>query len=40
VTSNPSRIQVTPSAVMIRRWNRLKGSRSSRAGISVVMLAG
>src|SRR5439155_3719165 len=37
VTSSPSRIQVMPSATMTRLWNRVQGSRSSRAGTSVSM---
>src|SRR5512143_512504 len=35
VTSSPSRIQVTPSAITTSQWNRLQGRRSSRAGTSV-----
>ena len=35
VTSSPSRIHVIPSAQTTSQWNRLHGSRSSRAGTSV-----
>ena len=39
VTSRPSRIQVIPSATSTSIWKRLNGSRSSRAGMSVVIAA-
>src|SRR5262245_27674484 len=38
VTSRPSRIQTPPSPMTTRQWNRDHGSRSSRAGICVVIL--
>ena len=36
VTSSPSRIQVIPSATITIQCHRLHGSRSSRAGMSVL----
>src|SRR3954447_37454 len=37
VTSSPSRIHTVPSPTTTSQWNRDHGSRSSRAGMSVVM---
>src|SRR4051812_17087509 len=38
VTSSPSRIQTVPSPTTTRQWNFAQGSRSSRAGIFVVIV--
>ena len=38
VTSRPSRIQTVPSPTTIIQWNFDHGNRSSRAGMSVVMV--
>ena len=40
VTSSPSSTQVTPSATTTSRWKLLHGSRSIRAGMSVVICGG
>ena len=37
VTSRPSRIQTVPSPITTSQCQRAHGSRSSRAGMSVVM---
>ena len=37
VTSSPSRIQTVPSPITISQCHRAHGSRSSRAGMSVVI---
>ena len=37
VTSRPSRIQTPPRPATTRQWNRDHGSRSSRAGMCVLM---
>ena len=39
VTSSPSRIQTVPSPITIIQWKRDHGSRSSRAGTSVSIVA-
>ena len=36
VTSSPSRIHTAPSPMTIIQWNRAHGSRSRRAGMSVL----
>src|SRR3954462_6110256 len=38
VTSSPSRIQTVPRPITISQCQRVHGNRSSRAGMSVVMV--